>query len=83
MSDKIGFHARTAAVFAQEAAAFKSDIRVTNARRADVNGKSMLHLMAMCVRTGDDIVVSAEGEDAEEALDRLRRLVERNFELEP
>ena len=69
-----GLHARPAADFAATAARFGSDIRVrTGDREADA--KSVLLLLTLDVRQGDRVLVTAEGDDAEEAVEALCRLV--------
>ena len=70
-----GLHARPAADFAAAAARFASDIRLGRGDR-EADAKSVLLLLTLDVRQGDRVVVSAEGPDAEEAVEALCRLVE-------
>jgi phosphocarrier protein HPr len=76
--NKVGLHARPAALFVQEANKFKADITVRNGD-ALANAKSILSVLTLGADQGATIVLSAEGEDAEEALSALRTLVETGF----
>ena len=74
-----GLHARPAARFVKAATGFKSDIRVTNLTRdADKSAaaKSMLGVLGLGVSHGHAIRITAEGEDADEAVKALREMVE-------
>lgn len=75
---KVGLHARPAALFVQTAKQFDSDIRVTHDERK-ANAKSILNVLTLGAGHGADIIVCAEGKDAEQALIALGTLVESNF----
>jgi phosphocarrier protein HPr len=70
-----GLHARPAKIFAQAAAATTADVTVMKDGR-EVNGKSVLSVLTLDSRQGDQIVIRTEGEGADAALDELVRLVE-------
>ncbi|MEO2100039.1 MAG: HPr family phosphocarrier protein [Flavobacteriaceae bacterium] len=78
IKDKIGFHARTASLFAKEAAKFKSDIFV-EFKDKKVNGKSTLSLMTLGVKNLDQITLTVEGTDENQAHLTLIKLIESNF----
>jgi phosphocarrier protein HPr len=78
--NKVGLHARPAALFVQTAAGFKSDITVRKGE-ARANAKSILHILALGVGEGSEVTVTAEGADAEGALKALEELVARDFEM--
>src|SRR5437868_12855285 len=74
-----GLHARPAATFVKAATGFKSDIRVTNLTRnaeKSAAAKSMLGVLGLGVSHGHTIRITAEGEDADEAVSSLREMVE-------
>jgi phosphocarrier protein FPr len=79
--NRLGLHARPAALFVATAASFTADVRVRNLKRAGspVSAKSVNLLATLGVRQGDRIAVSASGSDAGEALAALTDLVERDF----
>lgn len=70
-----GLHARPAADFATTAARFRSDIHVVKAG-TEVDAKSVLMLLTLDVRQGDRVIVTANGPDAEQAVDTLAHLLE-------
>ena len=76
--NETGIHARPAAVFVSMATKFKSQIYVMNDEKR-ANAKSILHIMSLGIDKGSIITISAEGEDEEEAVDRLTELVESKF----
>jgi phosphocarrier protein HPr len=72
-----GLHARPAERFAREANRFEMDITVSK-RAGDnsVNAKSVLSVLTLDCLQGDEITILAEGEEAEQAVAYLSRLVE-------
>ncbi|MFZ3071578.1 MAG: HPr family phosphocarrier protein [Anaerolineaceae bacterium] len=76
--NKVGLHARPAAVFVQEANKFKSSIRISKDGK-EVNGKSILGLLTLGINRGSIIHVSAEGEDADLAIEAIKALHAGNF----
>jgi len=62
-----GLHARPAAVLVQLARRFKADIRLRKGEGA-ANARSVVSIMALDVRHGDKILLTAQGVDAEQAL---------------
>jgi phosphotransferase system HPr (HPr) family protein len=73
-----GLHARPAEMFARTALKYQSQIEVcVNRERAD--GKSILHLLSLGATDGTELVIEAEGSDAEQAVDALAKLVESGF----
>ena len=73
-----GLHARPAAVFVQRAKAFQSQISLAKNDKA-VNGKSLLSVLTLGAEQGDQITLSASGEDAEAAISALAALLEDNL----
>ncbi len=76
--NRLGLHARPAALFVKTASRFESDITVAKDGNS-VSGKSIMGLMTLEVSEGSVLTVTAEGPDAEEALDELQHLVESKF----
>jgi phosphotransferase system HPr (HPr) family protein len=75
---KVGLHARPAALFVQTAKQFKCDIHVSHDQR-QTNAKSILGVLGLGASQGTVITISAEGEDADQALAALEALVKDNF----
>lgn len=77
--NKLGIHARPAAQFVKTANRFQSEIRVEKDGE-EVDGKSIMGLMMLAAGHGSVIAVSAEGTDADAALDAIADLITRKFE---
>ncbi|OYD08164.1 HPr family phosphocarrier protein [Paludifilum halophilum] len=71
---KTGLHARPAALFVQEANKYSSEVFVSKENKK-VNAKSIMGIMSLAVSNGSDIVISAEGADADEAVEALTAIV--------
>lgn len=78
VSNEVGLHARPASVFVQTAAKFSSEIEVTYQEKT-VNAKSILAVLTLGAHKDAEIVVKAEGDDADDALKALEELVLSNF----
>ena len=81
VKNQLGLHARPAAMFVKKATGFKSEILVIKDGE-EVNGKSIMGLMMLAAAPGTTLTVTAEGSDANDALDELEKLVNSNFEEE-
>jgi len=76
--NKVGLHARPAVLFVQAVQGFQSDVRVIKDGK-EGNAKSFKSVLALAVNQNDEVVVRAEGADADAALAALTKLVEDNF----
>ena len=74
VKNKQGLHARPAALFVQLANKFESNITVKKDKER-VNGKSIMGILMLAAGQGSQIVIEAEGVDAEEAIMELEKLV--------
>jgi phosphocarrier protein len=81
ISNVRGLHARAAAKFVKLAAEFEADIQVSR-NGMDVGGRSIMGLMMLAASPGSQITLSANGSDAEAALDALQALIEAKFDEE-
>ena len=76
VGSKVGLHARPAALFVQAAA--KQPVKVTIAKdgREPVDARSILAVLALDVRGGEEVVLAApDGDAADAALDELATVV--------
>lgn len=76
--NRLGLHARAAALFVQTANRFKSDVFVEKDGNK-VNGKSIMGVMMLAASQGSIIRVEVVGPDAREAMSELERLVDDGF----
>ena len=74
-----GLHARASAKFVKLASSFESEIHVTR-DGVTVDARSIMGLLMLGAGIGCSIDVSAEGPDAEEAMEALTALVARKFD---
>ena len=74
-----GFHARPAAAFVRLAESFRCDLWLEK-DGVEVNAKSIMGVLMLAAEVGSQLVIRAEGGDAEDALAALGDLVTRGFE---
>lgn len=79
--NKLGIHARPAALFVKVASKFQCDILVERDGE-QVNGKSIMGLMMLAAGHGSKLRITAEGSDAEAALRELEQLFLQKFNEE-
>ncbi|WP_426301714.1 HPr family phosphocarrier protein [Arthrobacter sp. R-11] len=85
IASRVGLHARPAAIFAE--AAGELDLEVTIARQGEpadeaMDAASILSLMSLGAAQGDVVVLRAEGTGADEALDKLVKILETDHDAE-
>jgi phosphocarrier protein len=77
--NKLGIHARPAAMFVKVANRFDCDIFVEKDGE-QVNGKSIMGLMMLAAGPSSRIVIQAQGTDAEQAVLEIEALLKRKFD---
>jgi phosphocarrier protein HPr len=78
IKNRLGLHARAAAQLVQTANRFRSDILIEK-EGMEVNGKSIMGILMLAAPMGSRIGVSATGEDAEEAMMAIGKLINDGF----
>ncbi|MFQ5649442.1 MAG: HPr family phosphocarrier protein [bacterium] len=81
IKNKLGLHARPAALFVKTAAKFKSDVFLGRDEQ-EVNGKSIMGVMMLAAEMGSKLTLTVKGEDEEDALNALLGLIESKFNEE-
>ena len=81
VKNKLGLHARPAAQLVETTKKFKSEITISK-NDVQVNAKSIMGVMMLAAEVGSALVISADGEDAQEALQEIFRLFESKFDEE-
>jgi phosphocarrier protein HPr len=76
--NEAGIHARPAAEIVKLAAKFRSEI-VISKDDLEVNAKSIMGVMMLAAECGSTIMIKADGDDAEAALDALAELIAGKF----
>ncbi|MGA2802006.1 MAG: HPr family phosphocarrier protein [Verrucomicrobiota bacterium] len=81
ITNKLGIHARPAAVFVKTANRFAAEILVEKDGEK-INGKSIMGLMMLAAGPGSKLILYARGADAQAAITELEALVQRKFDEE-
>jgi phosphocarrier protein HPr len=76
--NEAGIHARPAAEIVKAAAKFKSEITIVR-DDLEVNAKSIMGVMMLAAECGATVIIRAEGDDAEAAIDALANLIASKF----
>lgn len=77
--NKLGVHARPAALFVKTANRFDCEVLVEKDGET-VNGKSIMGMMMLAAGPGSKLHVRAKGQDAQQALHELEALLRRKFD---
>jgi phosphocarrier protein HPr len=80
VASKVGLHARPAAVFVKAAADQPVSVTIRKPDGAPVNAASILSIMTLGVSHGDEVILAAEGDGADAALEALTALLERDLD---
>ncbi len=78
IQNRLGLHARAAALFVQTASRYNADLTITKDGQS-VSGRSIMGIMTLAAEQGSEIDVEACGPEAAEALAAIRALVEARF----
>ena len=77
--DKLGLHMRPANIFITAMTKYKSDITIVfNGNK--INGKSIMNIMAACIKYDSPITIICDGEDEQAMLDEAESLIENGLE---
>jgi len=79
--NRLGLHARAAAKLVRLANGFSSEIRLSR-EGVEVNGKSIMGVLMLAAHRRSHVLVSAEGADAQEAVEAIGALIAKKFEEE-
>lgn len=75
--DPVGLHARPASITVTVASKFSSDIKI-NSNGKSGNLKSIMNIMALGVKSGEEITIEATGADEKEAIESIREEMKKN-----
>jgi phosphocarrier protein len=78
IENKLGLHARAAAQIVKAATGFNSKILLSK-DGIEVDGKSIMGIMMMAAARGTTVLVSAEGDDEDMALEGMEKLFKEKF----
>ena len=81
IKNKLGIHARPAALLVQEASKYTSKIEL-EADGIKINGKSIMGVMMLAAAYGSEITIIADGDDAEAGVSAIKALIDSKFDEE-
>ncbi|MDP2981984.1 MAG: HPr family phosphocarrier protein [Candidatus Latescibacter sp.] len=81
IQNKLGMHLRPATLLVREASRFKSKIEL-EVDGTRVNGKSFMGVMMLAAAYGSKVTINATGEDAEEAVEKIKAIIDSKFDEE-
>jgi phosphocarrier protein HPr len=81
VKNKLGLHARPAALFVQTTHKFASQVRVIKEGQM-VDGKSIMGILTLAAESGSQLRVAAEGPDEQDLMNSLEQLFQRGFDEE-
>lgn len=76
--NRLGLHARPAALLVQKASRFQSEIRLVK-DEYELNAKSIMSVMMLAAEMGSFITIKAWGEDEVQAVEEIAKLFEEKF----
>ena len=78
VKDPVGIHARPAGMLAKKAKEFSSEVCIEKDGKR-VNATRLMSVMGLCIKCGDRIEVTVEGEDEAVAAEALERFFEQTL----
>ena len=78
VTNEMGFNMRPANVFVTAMTKYASNINIIVGDKK-INGKSIMNIMAACIKCGTDITVECDGTDEQAMLDEAIALIESGF----
>lgn len=82
IASSVGLHARPAALFVQAATATGLPVQIGRGGEESVDARSILGVMALGAKHGEEVTLTAEGQGADRALDDLVALLSRDLDAE-
>jgi len=83
IASSVGLHARPAALFVRAAARQPVKVTIAKVGSDPVDARSILSVLALDARNGEEVVLSAEGEGDEKALAELAELLQSDLDAQP
>jgi phosphocarrier protein len=81
IKNKLGLHARPAALLAQTVAKFQAKVSIIK-NGQEVDGDSILGIMMLAAEFGSEITVIVNGRDEKEAIEKIEELFAKKFDEE-
>lgn len=82
IASSVGLHARPASLFVEAATNTGLDVEISKDGDDPVDATSILGVMALGAKHGEEVTLTADGDGADEALDSLVELLSRDLDSE-
>jgi phosphocarrier protein len=82
IASSVGLHARPAAIFVEKASSTGLDVEIARPGEDPVDATSILGVMALGAKHGEEVVLTADGDGADAALDELVELLATDLDAE-
>lgn len=82
VASKVGLHARPAAVFVRAVGRAGTGIKIAKGGSEPIDARSLLAVLSLDVRHGDEVILTADGDVADAALDELAALLATDLDAE-
>ncbi|SEJ35761.1 HPr family phosphocarrier protein [Demequina mangrovi] len=82
IASSVGLHARPAALFVEAAQGTGLDVEIGRAGEEAVDATSILGVMALGAKHGEEVILTADGDGADAALESLVALLSRDLDAE-
>lgn len=82
IASSVGLHARPAALFVKQASESGLDVEIARPGEEPVDATSILGVMALGAKHGEQVEVTADGDNAEQVLDGLVTLLETDLDAQ-
>lgn len=82
VGSKVGLHARPASLFVQAVSRQPVPVTIAKPGETPVDARSILLVLGLGARGGEQVVLTAEGDGAEQTLDELATLLGRDLDAE-
>jgi phosphocarrier protein len=80
VGSRVGLHSRPAKLVAQEAAKLPVIVKIGKDDKDPVDARSLLSILALGAKNGDEVTLTAEGDGADDAVQALAVLIEQDLD---
>jgi phosphocarrier protein HPr len=80
IGSRVGLHARPAALFVEAVGRLGQPVTIAKDGRPPLDARSILSVLALDVRSGEEVILTATGDGAQAALDELASLLARDLD---
>jgi phosphocarrier protein len=80
VGSRVGLHSRPAKLLAQEAAKQSVIVKIAKDGKDPVDARSLLSILALGAKKGDEVMLTAEGDGADSAIEALAALIEQDLD---